>query len=268
MNSFIKKELFDGVVVYKNIFSNIDSTYNFFKNISENKSYYYLNRWETFGTPGVDVQNGVRVQFENDISNDRFDESDEFKFLSEIIYLRQITLNDYIEDYKGKNIWPKSLRKFDAYHPTWDLCGFNVIKHNGQKIDLANDDRYWLGFHLDSINSIETYGRQHVITTMIYLNDDYEGGEIRFLDNKRVISYKPAKGDIVVFLSFYPYFHSVTAPFGNDRFAIRTSYDLGLEPMYSNNKNSLFTYINKQDLNTAIQKENIIYINGKDFFND
>ncbi len=55
----------------------------------------------------------------------------------------------------------------------------------------------------------EEPGPKQIITYTIYLNDDYEGGEIDFVDeeNKKVFVYKPKKGDITVFPSGRPFWH-------------------------------------------------------------
>jgi len=76
-----------------------------------------------------------------------------------------------------------------------------------------------MGPHLDS------YGDSNKITfsTLIYLNDNYEGGEISFLDEKqsKVINYKPEKGDIIVFPSGAPYYHGVFPVKTNERYVLR-----------------------------------------------
>jgi predicted 2-oxoglutarate/Fe(II)-dependent dioxygenase YbiX len=59
-----------------------------------------------------------------------------------------------------------------------------------------------MGPHVDS------YGdeRSPVISVVLYLNDDYEGGELEFKNQNVVI--KPEAGSIVIFPSIEPYYHA------------------------------------------------------------
>jgi hypothetical protein len=78
---------------------------------------------------------------------------------------------------------------------------------------------------------MEAKKNHHILTLTVYLNDDYDGGELSFLDEKNLkISYfKPKQGDIIVFPSFYPYFHGVDPIISGEKYLARTfitySYD-------------------------------------------
>lgn len=259
----IKFEILKDVFVYKNQFNDIDKTADFFRSVS--KPTNVIGRIEHFNSEVTGSQSGTRMQFENSSCDSVTDFSnEEYRIVKEIIDLRSLTLNDYIQETHTRNIWPKPLKPFDKSHPSWDLSGFTLVRHDGQVQGDSGGSKYWLGFHLDSIEPNRSDNRQHIITTMIYLNDDYDDGEIEFIKkDKTIVSYKPQAGDMITFPSFYPFFHSVKAPFGNDRYAIRTSYDLGVDSIEGNDK-GIHDYVSKEVLNNAIQKENITYINGKD----
>ncbi|MEO1928636.1 MAG: 2OG-Fe(II) oxygenase [Nautiliaceae bacterium] len=62
------------------------------------------------------------------------------------------------------------------------------------------------------------------LTTLLFLNDEYEGGEVefchlRFSDGKRVV-HKPKAGEMIVFPSHGLFAHEVKPVFGNNRFAV------------------------------------------------
>lgn len=75
-------------------------------------------------------------------------------------------------------------------------------------------------------------GYKFALTCTMYLNDDYEGGEISFKIKDKIIDYKPKAGDIIVFPSGHPeflcedeiYLHGVKKISNNDRYLIRCFY--------------------------------------------
>lgn len=82
-------------------------------------------------------------------------------------------------------------------------------------------------YHTDFIMSqTECPGFKHWITCNIYLNDDYQGGELSFKifgdeDNYQIIKYKPLAGDVVVFPSFAPYYHGVRKTTNGSKYFVR-----------------------------------------------
>lgn len=67
------------------------------------------------------------------------------------------------------------------------------------------------------------------ITCTTYINDDYDGGELRFFVDGEVIVYKPKAGEVVVFPSgsplypgTHPYFHAVGQVENGEKFFTRT----------------------------------------------
>lgn len=82
-------------------------------------------------------------------------------------------------------------------------------------------------YHTDFIMSqSENPGYKHFITCNIYINDDYDGGEVSYKIFKEdesydLFSYKPQKGDVVVFPSAPPYFHGVKKTLSGEKYFIR-----------------------------------------------
>jgi SM-20-related protein len=87
--------------------------------------------------------------------------------------------------------------------------------------------------HADNASEILKDGRllgyktvkpERKLTTLLFLNDDYEGGEVefchlRYKNGKRVI-HKPKAGEMIVFPSHGLFAHEVKPVYGNNRFAV------------------------------------------------
>lgn len=86
-----------------------------------------------------------------------------------------------------------------------------------------------MNFHTDY--KVEAYnepgGKKHT-TAIFYLNDDYIGGEIAFLeldDNLQIKwydEYKPQAGDVLVFSSMLPIYHGVKTVEQGNKYMLRT----------------------------------------------
>ena len=118
---------------------------------------------------------------------------------------------DYLNDWKDNGKWTYEITDWDIVAPdredasNMSLSTFEILQH---KLNLEED--YTIAVHTDWHNHREEEpGPKQIITYTIYLNDDYEGGEIDFVDeeNKKVFVYKPKKGDITVFPSGRPFWH-------------------------------------------------------------
>lgn len=75
-------------------------------------------------------------------------------------------------------------------------------------------------------------GNKFAITCTMYLNDDYDGGDIDFIIKNDHIPYKPKAGDVLVFPSGHPdilpeghnYLHGVKKVQNKDKYLIRCFY--------------------------------------------
>lgn len=94
-----------------------------------------------------------------------------------------------------------------------NFMDFNVSKfcskyraHEARKNHDIIFLKYGVGdFFNDHNDDCPTYHR--TVSSIIYFNDDYSGGEICFKYFN--IKYKPKEGDCIVFSSAFPYMHSV-----------------------------------------------------------
>lgn len=170
---------------------------------------------------------GIKTFLNNSVYNDL--DSDDIKFLYDFKNEFNDTLfkifDDYRKDWQGSGYWPE-------YIDDWKVEGIEsddgkfvfsvieVLKHN-----ISPEKEFAINFHTDSHeHRIESPRQQQIITFTFYLNDDYEGGEVQFIDeiNQKLITYKPKAGDITVFPAGPPYWHSaVSVKNGTNKYFFR-----------------------------------------------
>jgi len=137
--------------------------------------------------------------------------NNEFK----IDYETRSTLSiDVPHSISSDNRFTKIFREtFDPIEQNYmSLFGINLRSHNPYKILKYNvGDKF--SKHMD-----DGGGNFRRVSTVYYLNDDYEGGELCFPQFD--IKLKPEMGDMVIFPSSYVYSHSVNPVISGNRFSI------------------------------------------------
>jgi len=104
--------------------------------------------------------------------------------------------------------------------PSWASPNWGIAKYlpDVPMFQEPNFENRTMVHHTDFQQELAEYpGEKFGITAVVYLNDDYEGGEIEFRitepnDYTKVVKeilYKPEAGDILMFPSTPPYFHGV-----------------------------------------------------------
>jgi len=69
------------------------------------------------------------------------------------------------------------------------------------------------------VNHIDDHTDYHRrMSTIYYINDNYEGGEIEF--PRFNVKYKPVANDFIIFPSNYMYNHSVSPVISGERYAV------------------------------------------------
>jgi hypothetical protein len=121
----------------------------------------------------------------------------DFKFKQENLGPRNETNAELIDLHE--EIYQKLKYCIDDYAKYWGISvvyyeAFNFVKYDGE------------GTHFN-IHADHGPAYNCTVSAVIYINDDYEGGDIHFprLDN---LVYKPKVGDIAVFPSNYIYEHA------------------------------------------------------------
>lgn len=187
-----KKEIAPGIVIFSNVFPGYETLIS---DIEEGmKSCNLL--WSSAGVDGglnksVRDTDSISIPFINGLVNDFVDVGDAFrKNLSNIFYSTIVQLEkNYMSDFGV------SFSDHDSYQ---------ILKYGkGQKFSNHIDDH-------------PKYHRR--VSSVYYINDNYEGGEINF--PRFNISYKPKANEMIVFPSTYVYNHSVSEVTSGTRYSV------------------------------------------------
>lgn len=164
---------------------NNDSTILIYENCIDNNTCDYL-------TEVLDTRNLQKRKMDHfDINYDvyMFDKENE----SEISVILNLILTESFNEYLVSV-------DFMEYFNTAESFGTKIFE--GFKSSKFHYKKYFCG---------DRYGWHHdgpipnVISTVMYLNDDYEGGELLFKNQNA--EYKPKKGDVIYFPSTWSYIH-------------------------------------------------------------
>lgn len=98
---------------------------------------------------------------------------------------------------------------------TWRTRGYFIEYHVGQSIGAHSDCA--IAYQPNSIIELNNAPLHNTLTTSVILNDDYEGGELRFAPWG--ISVTPPKGSILIYPSSFSGCHEVSAITAGKRFA-------------------------------------------------
>lgn len=183
-NSISVKNLGLGLNVYTNTFSLEDSKRYISileSNLSGNKKYKWSEAQVTNSTtPIKKARDAVDFKYKQENLGPRDETNSELIDLHEEIYQK---LKYCIDDYA--KYWGINVVYYEA---------FNFVKYEGS------------GTHFN-IHADHGPAYNCTVSAVIYINDDYIGGDLKFprLDN---LVYKPSVGDIAVFPSNYIYEHA------------------------------------------------------------
>jgi hypothetical protein len=216
-------ELFDKVFVYKGMFSDVEKTIDHFeKNLEWGKWYKYGKNANCFF---------LGKRFESFPSKSEWDDS----VIDATKQRKEIFNNKY------------SLEAMDIFYlATSDYVSKNNITLNNWKFNNALVCMYnphvnaiqgmTMAYHTDYVREkAAAPGDKFGITCTMYLNDDYDGGDIcfRVYDKKgntfHDFCYKPEMGDVLVFPSGEPYFHGVAEINSGNKYFIRTFWQYEFE---------------------------------------
>ena len=219
-------ELEKNIIVYKNIIKNPESI---IKSINLEKEW---SSWYTFGEITQLKINEKR--FVNFPSIDEWtlhvkEDSSLLDVENEIINAYYSCTSDYVT---RTNI------KLD----NWFFFAPQICRYF-DNAGVDKDAGLAMNFHTDfQKENKDEPGKQHMITCNIYLNDNYDGGEIVFKifnedSTYSQISYKPEAGDIVIFPSTEPYYHGVNTSSNGLKYFVRSfwyKYFEGTEEWHNN----------------------------------
>lgn len=222
MENMVKNKMEDGmnkitlyprVNVYQNAIPRHKEFMGLLKESETRNPEFLFKSWDDWYGFGKMMNLGMQEDGYNINSEDQYyiKQKDFLKTLHEIFHT--ITY-DYINEYK-------------ISLPNWNKSGFSICKYweTNTENDLA------MHYHTDYVGAnADAPGLKFAVTCTMYLNDDYDGGGLSFLQEETgdVIDYKPKAGDVVVFPSGDPitgtshYFHAVDKISNGEKYLVRT----------------------------------------------
>jgi Rps23 Pro-64 3,4-dihydroxylase Tpa1-like proline 4-hydroxylase len=188
----IKNEIAPGIVVYSDVIIDHDSLVN---DIEAG----ILSSGLSWISAGVDGGVNVKVRNTDSISIPFINEIDE-------------NFNGFVEAFNKNlaNIFYKTL--FASEKDYMSDYGVYFSDHDAYQILKYGEGQYFKN-HIDDHPS---YHRR--LSSVYYINDDYQGGEINF--PRFNISYKPKANEMIIFPSTYVYNHSVSEVVSGTRYAV------------------------------------------------
>ena len=238
MTQYNKTTIMPFVVLYRGVFDNAPEILQMLKDSNTSS---ILQEWEPW------YELGLRTRLEPSRGGTLSEIEKHQLGLQQYIYNNLIAAyKDYIEDWAKPEIIEKHINPNRSFYEDWkyvfgefvtDWSGFDAIPNESDKdywikgaVEILKHDHtvgrgleLAIGYHLDAFNSKDAAGPKSIITGTVYLNDDYEGGEISFLNefDSSIVTYKPKQGDLIVFPSAKPFFHAAQKVYGTDKYLIR-----------------------------------------------
>lgn len=205
-------ELYPNVVVYRGLYKDPQKIVEFHKNNSE------WNQWFTFGDLTT-----VKV------NNHTFPEFPTLEQWSKELVEADPNLTTEAADILGA-FYTATKHYHDTYFsdeiPNWKFSAPAICKY---KTDGGADTNVGMFYHTDfQQERADAPGDKPVMTCTMYLNDDYEGGEICFKvlneegTDVEFFMHKPQEGDVLVFPSRAPYYHGVNKTTKGEKYFVRS----------------------------------------------
>ena len=209
------KEIYPNIFVYSNLLPHKDHMHSILrKSLGSSDGKYYFGEWRDWYGFGQ-----LCAPKHHDLENTDFLD-DMYESERNVEAELQNCISAAFSHYIGVNeiALPEkciiSRVSFAAYYEGIDTGGGNVMQYHTD---------YLVNQHFSRFENF-------LLTCTIYINDDYEGGEVKFTTMLGdSIDYKPTAGDIVIFPSgspLYPnnepYFHAVGMVRSGTKFLIRS----------------------------------------------
>ena len=216
-----KITLYPRVNVYRNAIPKHKDYVDLLEKSQLKEPKHLFNGWSDWYGFGIMMNLGMTNDhnYSKDWDGKSLDLTDEYavkqmEFLTDLDNVFYSVTKDYIDQYS-------------ITLPNWHPSGFSICKY----YETSDENHLAMHYHTDYVGAnAEAPGLKFAITCTMYLNDDYEGGGLSFLEEETgdVVDYKPKAGDVVVFPSGDPitgashYFHGVDKISNGDKYLIRT----------------------------------------------
>jgi hypothetical protein len=222
-------KLIDGAILYQNVLKDTEEILSFFKEAELYKEdVYVMKKFHDWGQYGVMTE--IDSTSYHGFTPEHFDPNDQEQVKQKSVFEKledayNFVKKDFMIKYGNKDIWPSHYSKVDLFNES-ENTRIAFLKYDLELAKKAELQKFnFSAFHSDFFEQdMDTPGYKLIFTVMIYLNDEYGGGEICFWDGKKIVGYKPKSGDILVFPSCEPFYHGVLNINKSDRYAIRMNY--------------------------------------------
>jgi hypothetical protein len=223
-----KVKLYNKVNIYKNAIPKAKEYTELLKKSEKENPHHLFKKWDDWYGFGLfmNLDQKVDKSYNIDYNGNPIDLNDEYavqqmNFLNDIHDVYYKVTSDYIKEY-------------DVKLPNWVISGWSLSKYT----ETPEERSLAMHYHTDYVGAnADAPGSKFAITCTMYLNDDYDGGEISFLDEEQgaVVTFKPSAGDVVVFPSGDPitgtshYFHGVGRVSNGEKYLVRTFWHYNYE---------------------------------------
>ena len=251
---FTVEEIYPKIFVYKNIFKDINKTYQVLKDSEGTEDEFFgpWSQWSSFGEYiyrtvkeydyVLDLEDIKKLETKTQKAKDQKDT------LIEILENFYLSTNHYIEsnqvDFNIDDVIAGVTDQNGNEIKKWRMTGPSIARY---RTDIT--DPLAMTYHSDYIREpIVSPGYKFAVTALVYFNDTYEGGEIDFYVDGKAYMYKPEAGDFLVFPSGHPdilthnesvYIHGVMPASGDSKYLARMywqKYSIGDDEWFEKEK--------------------------------
>jgi hypothetical protein len=191
--------LYPGIIVYRNIFNNLNVIDRLEEVLSDDK---YEEKWAEAATGYSRIDKSYRDCWDHHIKKNVFDDTGKPE--------SQIKLESIWQDCRDRQY-----AAVEDYRSMFNLPPFGYW-------ESFNFIKYGPGQHFQ-VHSDHGYSYVCVLSSVGYINDDYDGGELYF--DKLGLTIKPQAGDLYLFPSSFIYSHSAMPVTKGIKYSVVTMLD-------------------------------------------
>jgi len=225
MNNLSFTEIYPKILIYNNLFEDIDMVFNYLKETELKTEDTIMGPWHDWYLFGKQS----KYQMNHELS-EATDSLKKEKYLIESVNKAFLEATDHYIKYHNIDIDFNEKVNVEGFQDRWRKMGPSFAKYFSNAGSNVEENRA-MEYHTDfEIAKTKKPDYKFCITVTTYLNDNYDGGEIEFYINDNIITYKPKKGDVLVFPSGNPnflsqekelYYHAVKLVQNGEKYFVR-----------------------------------------------
>jgi hypothetical protein len=207
MSNFTVETLYPKVEIYKGLLPDHKEIFEVIQSTEGKEGEHYFNKWTPWASFGTYASTKFKGAVQHLLGmNETFDKE---YWAAETVY---DAYNIAIDDYLIRN---------NVQLPEGAALASSSFCKYGSDIDVL-ENNLTMQYHTDFKQSEKDIpGNQFFLTCTVYINDNYDGGDIEFYVDGKFISHKPKAGEIMVFPSGEPYYHGVKTATNGNKYLIR-----------------------------------------------